>query len=40
VVVPVEPAAPFYRRAWRRVREGDGPRFTQLKVNRVRARRR
>lgn len=40
VIVPVEPVARLYRRSWQRVREGDGPRFTQLKVGRARARRR
>ncbi|MFI2720769.1 DNA-binding protein [Streptomyces collinus] len=34
VVVPVEPAAGLYRRAWQRVREGDGPRFEELKAPR------
>ncbi|MFG2617400.1 DNA-binding protein [Streptomyces sp. NPDC048507] len=40
VLVPTEPAADLYRRAWGRVREGDGPRFEQLKVKRTAARRR
>ncbi|WP_329376290.1 DNA-binding protein [Streptomyces sp. NBC_01351] len=39
-LVPVEPVADLYRRAWQRVREGDGPRFEELKVKRTRARRR
>lgn len=38
VLVPAEPAADLYRRAWQRVREGDGPRFEQLKVRRARRR--
>ncbi|WP_330173122.1 DNA-binding protein [Streptomyces sp. NBC_01498] len=36
VIVPTEPVADLYRRAWRRVREGDGPRFQELKVRRGR----
>ncbi|MFJ1865161.1 DNA-binding protein [Streptomyces sp. NPDC088097] len=40
VLVPTEPAADLYRRAWARVREGDVPRFEQLKVRRTAARRR
>ncbi|MFD6974065.1 DNA-binding protein [Streptomyces sp. NPDC059949] len=40
VLAPVEPAAELYRRAWQRVREGDVPRFAELKVKRTRARRR
>ncbi|WP_411103985.1 DNA-binding protein [Streptomyces sp. cmx-4-9] len=39
-LVPAEPAADLYRRAWQRVREGDVPRFEELKVKRTRARRR
>ncbi|MEU9303592.1 DNA-binding protein [Streptomyces sp. NPDC048269] len=39
-LVPAEPAADLYRRAWQRVREGDVPRFGELKVKRTRARRR
>jgi hypothetical protein len=39
-LVPTEPAAQLYRRAWQRVREGDGPRFEELKVSRARTRRR
>jgi hypothetical protein len=38
VVAPTEPAAALYRRAWERVRAGDGPRFEELKVPRARAR--
>ncbi|MFG2291876.1 DNA-binding protein [Streptomyces sp. NPDC048603] len=38
VLVPTEPPAELYRRAWQRVREGDVPRFTELKVRRVRRR--
>ncbi|MEV7579599.1 DNA-binding protein [Streptomyces erythrochromogenes] len=40
VLAPSEPAAELYRRAWQRVREGDVPRFQELKVKRTRARRR
>lgn len=40
VLVPVEPAGQLYRRAWQRVRDGDGPRFEELRVPRARARRR
>ncbi|MFJ3514378.1 DNA-binding protein [Streptomyces sp. NPDC090131] len=40
VLAPTEPAAELYRRAWQRVREGDVPRFEELKVKRTRARRR
>ncbi|MGW5848835.1 DNA-binding protein [Streptomyces sp. NPDC055254] len=40
VLVPLEPAAELYRRAWQRVREGDVPRFEELKVKRTRGRRR
>ncbi|MGA4956535.1 DNA-binding protein [Streptomyces lavendulocolor] len=39
VLVPTEPAAELYGRAWQRIREGDTPRFAELKVRR-RARRR
>ncbi|MES5824728.1 DNA-binding protein [Streptomyces sp. RG80] len=35
-LVPTEPAPDLYRGAWQRVREGDGPRFEQLKVKRGR----
>lgn len=38
LLVPAEPAADLYRRAWQRVREGDGPRFEELKVKRTRRR--
>ncbi|MET9958422.1 DNA-binding protein [Streptomyces sp. NPDC006326] len=38
VLVPGEPAADLYRRAWQRVREGDVPRFEELKVKRTRPR--
>ncbi|MFD9406376.1 DNA-binding protein [Streptomyces sp. NPDC059989] len=38
VLVPGEPAAELYRRAWQRVREGDVPRFEELKVKRTRGR--
>lgn len=37
-LVPVEPAADLYRRAWQRVGEGDAPRFEELKVKRTRGR--
>ncbi|WP_051806817.1 hypothetical protein [Streptomyces sp. NRRL F-2664] len=40
VLAPAEPAADLYRRAWQRVREGDVPRFEELKVKRTRTRRR
>ncbi|MBZ9600005.1 DNA-binding protein [Streptomyces erythrochromogenes] len=40
VLAPAEPVADLYRRAWQRVREGDVPRFQELKVKRTRARRR
>ncbi|MCX4524204.1 MULTISPECIES: DNA-binding protein [unclassified Streptomyces] len=40
VLVPTEPVAELYERAWRRVREGDAPRFEELKVKRTRTRRR
>lgn len=38
VLVPAEPAADLYRRAWGRVRGGDVPRFEELKVKRTRRR--
>ncbi|MEU9334412.1 DNA-binding protein [Streptomyces sp. NPDC048290] len=38
VIVPTEPVADLYRRAWERVRSGDGPRFEELKVRRGRRR--
>ncbi|PWI12679.1 DNA-binding protein [Streptomyces sp. Act143] len=31
VIVPLEPAADLYRRAWQRVQDGDAPRFEELK---------
>lgn len=39
-LVPAEPAADLYRRAWHRLREGDAPRFEELKVKRTRVVRR
>ncbi|GHE50722.1 DNA-binding protein [Streptomyces capitiformicae] len=39
VVVPTEPHAELYRRAWQRVQDGDAPRFEELQV-RKRGRRR
>ncbi|GAA0983774.1 DNA-binding protein [Acrocarpospora macrocephala] len=33
-LVPLEPVADLYARAWRRVRDGDVPRFEELKVKR------
>lgn len=38
VVVPIEPAAALYARAWRRVRDGDVPRFDELRIRRGRRR--
>ncbi|MFG3510330.1 DNA-binding protein [Streptomyces sp. NPDC047821] len=38
-LAPTEPVAELYGRAWQRIREGDTPRFAELKVRR-RARRR
>ncbi|QFR02348.1 DNA-binding protein [Streptomyces phaeolivaceus] len=38
VIVPAEPAAALYRRAWQRVQDGDTPRFEELKVRRGRRR--
>ncbi|WP_200307043.1 DNA-binding protein [Streptomyces adelaidensis] len=38
VIVPTEPAAELYRRAWQRVLDGDAPRFDELKVRRGRRR--
>ncbi|WP_416959054.1 DNA-binding protein [Streptomyces sp. Agncl-13] len=38
VIVPTEPVADLYRRAWQRVQEGDAPRFEELKVRRGRRR--
>lgn len=40
VLVPLEPPAQLYRRAWYRVSEGDAPRFEELRVPRARTRRR
>ncbi|MGW1208172.1 DNA-binding protein [Streptomyces sp. NPDC002499] len=37
-IVPTEPVADLYRKAWQRVREGDAPRFEELKVRRGRRR--
>lgn len=37
-VVPTEPAAELYRRAWRRVQDGDAPRFADLRARRARRR--
>ncbi|MEU9228911.1 DNA-binding protein [Streptomyces massasporeus] len=38
VIVPTEPAAALYRKAWQRIREGDIPRFEVLTVRRGRRR--
>ncbi|MFI8510232.1 DNA-binding protein [Streptomyces sp. NPDC085460] len=38
-LVPAEPVAELYARAWRRVLDGDLPRFEELKVKRTRRRR-
>ncbi len=38
-LVPVEPAAELFARAWRRILDGDVPRFEELKVRRTRRRR-
>ncbi|KOX37475.1 DNA-binding protein [Streptomyces sp. NRRL F-6491] len=38
-LVPVEPAAELFARAWRRILDGDLPRFEELKVRRTRRRR-
>ncbi|MFF4417794.1 DNA-binding protein [Streptosporangium sp. NPDC001559] len=38
VVVPIEPAAALHARAWRRVRDGDVPRFEELRIRRGRRR--
>ncbi|MFB6815438.1 DNA-binding protein [Streptomyces sp. NPDC056347] len=38
-LVPVEPAAELFARAWQRILEGDLPRFEELKVRRTRRRR-
>ncbi|MEZ0115912.1 hypothetical protein ABH920_009954 [Catenulispora sp. EB89] len=34
VLVPAEPAADLYRRAWQRLQDGDAPRFEELKTAR------
>ncbi|MFD6989593.1 DNA-binding protein [Streptomyces sp. NPDC059943] len=34
VIAPSEPVADLYRRAWQRVRDGDAPRFDELKARR------
>ncbi|MFE6099164.1 DNA-binding protein [Streptomyces laurentii] len=38
-LVPAEPAAELFARAWRRIADGDLPRFEELKVKRTRRRR-
>ncbi|MFF9340607.1 DNA-binding protein [Streptomyces sp. NPDC014773] len=38
-LVPAEPVAELYARAWRRIADGDLPRFEELKVKRTRRRR-
>ncbi|GAA3398721.1 DNA-binding protein [Streptomyces roseoviridis] len=38
-LVPVEPVAELYARAWQRILDGDLPRFEELKVKRTRRRR-
>ncbi|MEU0411888.1 DNA-binding protein [Streptomyces griseorubiginosus] len=38
ILVPTEPAPDLYRRAWQRIREGDVPRFEELKAKRGRRR--
>ncbi|MFJ6520602.1 DNA-binding protein [Streptomyces filamentosus] len=38
-LVPTEPVAELYARAWRRITDGDLPRFEELKVKRTRRRR-
>ncbi|MFJ5266570.1 DNA-binding protein [Streptomyces sp. NPDC088387] len=38
LIVPTEPVADLYRRAWQRVLDGDAPRFEELKVRRGRRR--
>jgi hypothetical protein len=37
-IVPIQPVADLYARAWQRVRDGDVPRFEQLQVKRGRRR--
>ncbi|MEU3607946.1 DNA-binding protein [Streptomyces sp. NPDC035033] len=39
LLVPAEPVAELYARAWRRIVDGDLPRFEELKVKRTRRRR-
>jgi hypothetical protein len=34
VLVPTEPAADLYRRAWQRIQDGDAPRFEELRTAR------
>ncbi|WP_189812305.1 hypothetical protein, partial [Streptomyces toxytricini] len=34
VLVPTEPPADLYRRAWRRITDGDVPRFGELELRR------
>ncbi|WTK83324.1 DNA-binding protein [Streptomyces sp. NBC_01511] len=34
VIAPTEPVADLYRRAWQRIKEGDAPRFDELKARR------
>ncbi|GAA3037598.1 hypothetical protein GCM10020229_56150 [Kitasatospora albolonga] len=38
-LVPSAPAVELYRRAWRRIQDGDLPRFEELKVKRAGRRR-
>ncbi|MDV9193363.1 hypothetical protein R6L23_35020, partial [Streptomyces sp. SR27] len=38
-LVPVEPVAELFARAWQRILDGDVPRFEELKVRRTRRRR-
>ncbi|MET9621833.1 DNA-binding protein [Streptomyces sp. NPDC006464] len=38
-LVPIEPAAELFARAWQRILDGDVPRFEELKVRRTRRRR-
>nr|WP_329389122.1 DNA-binding protein [Streptomyces sp. NBC_01716] len=35
VIAPTEPVADLYRRAWQRIKEGDVPRFDELKTRRA-----
>lgn len=39
VIVPFEPAAALYERAWQRVKDGDAPRYQELNVSRGNRRR-